>query len=239
MPPGARRSFGGATGGVHHVSGERRMTTTPKMICSRNLATARSARRSLLALYDAENSVMRHTDDEQRWSAYMAAAHRGDARAYERLLIELASVIEAFVRSRFGALSFLEDCVQECLLAIHKARHTYNPARPFRPWLFAIVHNKTIDMLRRARVREQSTTELRDLRVEGADHGPEADAEAGTILLQLNPQLRDALTLTKIYGYSVSEAARRSGVSETAMKSRVSRAIKAVKSSLNSERARK
>lgn len=207
------------------------------MICSWNLANARSELQlqSFLVSDDAENCVMRPTDDEQRWSDYMAAAHRGDARAYERLLVELGSVIEAFVRSRFGALPFMEDCVQECLLAIHKARHTYDPVRPFRPWLFAIVRNKTVDMLRRSRASERSATELLDLRPEGVDHGPEAAAETGAILSQLNPQLRSALTLTKIYGYSVSEAARRSGVSETAMKSRVSRAIKAAKSLLNAE----
>lgn len=211
------------------------MTTAPMMICSWSLANVRSEPQRFLVSDDAENCVMRPTDDEQRWSAYMAAAHRGDARAYERLLVELGSVIEAFVRSRFGGVPFMEDCVQECLLAIHKARHTYDPVRPFRPWLFAIVRNKTVDMLRRSRASERSATELLDLRPEGADHGPEAEAETGAILSQLNPQLRNALTLTKIYGYSVSEAARRSGVSETAMKSRVSRAIKAAKSLLNAE----
>ncbi len=65
--------------------------------------------------------------DERRWSEYMAAAHRGDSRLYERLLGELASVIAAYVRSRFGTLFFTEDCVQECLIAIHNARHTYDP----------------------------------------------------------------------------------------------------------------
>ena len=80
----------------------------------------------------------------------MAAAHRGDKRLYERLLRETAIAIDRYIRRRFGALSFVDDCVQECLLAIHNARHTYNPERPFRPWLFALVRNKTIDLLRRS-----------------------------------------------------------------------------------------
>jgi len=28
-----------------------------------------------------------------------------------------------------------EDAVQDVLLAIHEKRHTYDPARPFGPWL--------------------------------------------------------------------------------------------------------
>jgi len=175
-------------------------------------------------------------DDEQRWSDYMAAAHRGDRRLYERLLSELAPVIERYVRSRFGALTFTEDCVQECLLAIHTARHTYDPARPFRPWFFTIVRNRTIDLLRRSyagpaiAAAESGTPEA------VTAGGPHEDVEAARILDQLKPQFRSALTLTKVFGYSLNEAAERAGISESAMKSRVSRAIKAAEDLLNQER---
>jgi RNA polymerase sigma-70 factor (ECF subfamily) len=166
----------------------------------------------------------------------MAAAHRGDARAYEQLLSELGSVIEAYLRSRFGPLSIIEDCVQECLLSIHRARHTYDSARPFRPWLFAIVRNRTIDMLRRSAVGERSSNELLHSELASVDHGPEAGVIGGELLEGLKPELRDALTLTKIFGYSIHEAAKHRGISETAMKSRVSRAIRAAASLLDAER---
>jgi RNA polymerase sigma-70 factor (ECF subfamily) len=186
--------------------------------------------------YNAGNHVTRRADDEQRWSDYMAAAHRGDARAYERLLSELGSVIEGYLRSRFGPLLIVEDCVQECLLSIHRARHTYDSTRPFRPWLFAIVRNRTIDMLRRSAVGERSDQELFDSELAGVDPGPEAGLVGGEILEALKPELRDALTLTKIFGYTIREAAEYRGISETAMKSRVSRAIRATASLLDSER---
>jgi DNA-directed RNA polymerase specialized sigma24 family protein len=44
------------------------------------------------------------------------------------------------------------------------------------------------------------------------------------------------LTLTKVIGYSLTEAAERTGISETAMKSRVRRAIRAAALLLNEER---
>jgi len=175
-------------------------------------------------------------DDERRWSDYMAAAHRGDKRLYERLLTELAPVIERYVRSRFGALTFTEDCVQECLLAIHNARHTYDPARPFRPWFFTIVRNRTIDLLRKSYSHHAATSDESGAIETAAVTGPQEDIEAARILEQLKPQFRSALTLTKLFGYSLNEAAEKSGISESAMKSRVSRALKAAEQLLNEER---
>ena len=172
--------------------------------------------------------------DEQRWSAYMAAAQRGDRRLYERLLREIAQVIERFIRRRFGALCFTDDCVQECLLAVHNARHTYDPARPFRPWLFCLVRNKTIDLLRRS-YGGRPLDDTVDADLLPVHSGHESRVEAEDILARLQPQYRNALVLTKIIGYSNSEAADRCGISETAMKTRVSRAVRAAESLLNAE----
>jgi len=173
--------------------------------------------------------------DELRWSGYMAAAHRGDSRLYERLLRELTAVIAAYVRSRFGALFYAEDCVQECLIAIHNARHTYDPQRPFRPWLFAIVRNKTVDLLRRSYTSNRAREIAADPHAAAPD--PRAELEAGEILAGLKPEFSRALILTKIIGYSINEAAERSGISEAAMKSRVSRAIRAAELLLDAERS--
>ena len=38
--------------------------------------------------------------------------------------------------------------MQEALITIHKARHTYDPGRPFGPWFYAIVNSRLIDALR-------------------------------------------------------------------------------------------
>jgi RNA polymerase sigma-70 factor (ECF subfamily) len=33
-------------------------------------------------------------------------------------------------------------------VALHRARHTYDPGRPFAPWLYAIAQNRLVDALR-------------------------------------------------------------------------------------------
>lgn len=176
-------------------------------------------------------------DDDARWSRFMAAAQRGDGRAYEQLLRELATVIEAYITSRFGVLSFTEDCVQECLLAIHSARHTYDPGRPFRPWLFTIVRNKTVDLLRRSYAGERAGVVPVDDRLPAEGRDLAESVAVGEILAKLEPQHRNALTLTKVYGYTLAEAAKHSGITESAMKSRVSRALRAAEVLLSREEA--
>lgn len=171
--------------------------------------------------------------DEARWSAYMAAAHRGDARLYEALLGELAVAIERYLRRRFGKIGFFsEDCVQECLLAIHMGRHTYDPTRPFRPWLFAIVRHKAIDVLQRLYTAPRAEGLAAPV-LHAAD--PAEEMAAAELLAKLEPKHRRALELTKLQGLSTAEAASRLGISETALRTRVSRALRATAQLLRQE----
>jgi RNA polymerase sigma-70 factor (ECF subfamily) len=189
------------------------------------------------SLADARDGERRGSaaDDDARWSAWMRDAQRGDREAYRRLLLEIGGVTEAWLRRRFGDADFVEDGVQECLLAIHRARHSYDPRRGFRPWMFAIVRHKTIDLLRRRRVRERH--EVSDEGRALATPSPEPAAAIDTALLleALEPKYRDALVWTKLEGRSLSDAAARAGVSTTAMKSRVHRGIGLVRARLAKE----
>jgi RNA polymerase sigma-70 factor (ECF subfamily) len=163
----------------------------------------------------------------------MAQSLAGDRETYAHLLAELSTAIEAYLRSRFGEWEALEDCVQESLLAIHRARHTYDPKRPFRPWLFTIVRHKAIDLLRRRLVREAGLSLAAGPAQRPPD--PEPRLDGAKMLDWLEPKYREALVLTKLEGFSVEEAAARAGVSVTAMKTRVHRAIRTIQKRLRAE----
>jgi RNA polymerase sigma-70 factor (ECF subfamily) len=183
-----------------------------------------------------EMPVPDRAEEEQRWSAAMARALAGNREAYAELMAELADVVEAYLRVRFGAVrdsDFLEDCVQEALLALHRVRHTWDPRRPFRPWMFAVVRHKVIDLLRRREVRRSEPDPSERAAEPGRD--PAQRLDGARLLEALEPGEREALVLTKLEGYSLEEAAARAGVSLAAMKSRVHRAVQRVQKRLREE----
>jgi RNA polymerase sigma-70 factor, ECF subfamily len=172
-------------------------------------------------------------NDEAHWAELMRRAQAGDAPAYASLLTELGDAISSYLYRRFGAVDFAEDCVQDSLMAIHEARHTFIQGRPFRPWLFAIVRNRAIDQLRREAVRSRlfdAALDASALSTASAADDSEREARtarAGSVLDSLKPQHREALTLTKLKGFSIAEAAGQIGISQSAMKVRVHRATRA------------
>jgi RNA polymerase sigma-70 factor (ECF subfamily) len=179
----------------------------------------------------------RFQQDEQRWRDWMVRATSGDAAAYHALMSELASAIERYLRTRFGTGPFLEDCVQESLLAIHRARASYDPRRPFRAWMFAIVRHKAIDQLRRQQSRSRFEGDSRDdldaaAATAAAAVDPAVRMDAALLLQGLEPKYREALELTKLQGLSLEDAAQRAGTTTSAMKTRVHRAVRAVRAAL-------
>ena len=176
---------------------------------------------SLAAL--PHGAVTERDADEQRWSAWLEQAQAGDASAYEALLNELAPAIRGYLLSRFGPMETLDDCVQECLLAVHQARHTYDVSRPLRPWLFAIVKHRTIDTLRKTR----PMPELPQPAVTQHDWNREIDSSR--LIAQLSTSLRETLVLTKMLGLSTAECAAQQGISESLVKVRIHRGIRKLK----------
>lgn len=180
-----------------------------------------------------------HQDDEQRWSSLMAAANNGDKRAYQQLLGEIGEVAEAYVRQRFGNLRLLEDCVQESLLAIHNARHTYASERPFRPWMFTIIRHKTIDMLRKSRRIADNEKSVHSSVVENTSDpaldNVHAMIDGVRILEAMAPDHRDAVALTQYAGYTVAEAAQQLGISQSALKARLRRGLLIIRKQLEAE----
>ena len=91
------------------------------------------------------------TARELDWSILMAGAQSGDREAYRRLLEEITPYLRAQAARRHRDTGDAEDAVQDILLTLHAVRHTYDPNRPFGPWLLAIANHRLIDRLRRQR----------------------------------------------------------------------------------------
>ncbi len=168
----------------------------------------------------------------------MREVQAGNAAVWEQLLAELAGIIELYLRARFGSLDVLEDLVQEALIALHEARHTWNPSRAFRPWMFTVVRHRSIDLLRQrgSRLRTAESARREVTRHAGEDPEHLLRLLDGIRLLDaLKPDHREAVTLTKYAGMTTAEAASWLGISETALKARLNRGLRAIRQHLDAE----
>jgi len=120
--------------------------------------------------------------------------------------------------------------VQETLLAVHNQRHTYDPGQPLTAWVHAIARYKMIDLLRRRAGREALHEPLDDDALFAAsDEGArEARRDLAVLLGQLPDRHRLPILHVKIEGMSVAEAARVTGMSESAVKVGIHRGLKAL-----------
>ncbi|PHS31838.1 MAG: hypothetical protein COA95_04955 [Methylophaga sp.] len=168
--------------------------------------------------------------DEQRWSALMKQSQAGNVAAYNQLLSEIGSVIEAYLRVHFGQLTMLEECVQESLLALHHARHTYDPKRAFRPWFFTLVHHKTIDVLRRCETANRVISDYAEFDHTGiSDVDLDRVIDGERLMKQLSEEQRQAVELTKYLGMTTIEVSNLLGVRESTVKARLRRGLHHIK----------
>ena len=169
---------------------------------------------------------------ELDWSILMAHAQTGDAQAYRRLLGSIAPVVRSLAAHHHRDPADIEDTVQDVLLTVHAVRHTYDPSRPFGPWLIAIARRRIVDRLRR-----QGRRRAREVPLEPA-HETSAVAEANfsdsaaladsvsAAIAGLPPRQRDAIELVKVGEMSYRQAAAATGMSVAALKVSVHRAMK-------------
>ena len=138
----------------------------------------------------------------------------------------------------------LDDVVQEVLLTIHRARATYDPTRPFLPWLRAIARRRAIDAQRtqgRRAGREVHAPAAYDGAMdetpdpaEGLDRPGQARRLADAIATLPDAQ-RLSVERLALGGQTLEEASAETGRSKVALKVSLHRAIKSLRIRLGGE----
>jgi RNA polymerase sigma-70 factor (ECF subfamily) len=166
---------------------------------------------------------MRASEEELR--ALMIGGLDGNAVDHAALLRALVPLLRGFYRRRAGD-GDIEDLVQETLIAVHTRRCTYDRARPFTAWLFAIARYKMIDHFRRNRglVPIDGLEEI--LVAEGFEAASNARMDVDQLLDTLPPKQARMIRATRIDGLSVAEAAERDRIGESDVKVSVHRGLK-------------
>jgi len=190
----------------------------------------------------SENLIgMTHlSNDADGLATLMRSAQDGDASAYARLLGLVAPIIRRMARRHWTGIEEAEDVVQEVLLSIHAVRHTYDPARPFIPWLMAIARHRLADIQRRQMRWSKNEVAVDALPATFLESKPNDPIDA----LAKSDELRRAIAglpagqqravqMLKLEEMSLREASAASGMSVASLKVSTHRAMKALRAALS------
>jgi len=189
-------------------------------------------RSNLRLVAPAQHTEGEQTNYELDWSIMMARAQSGDGDAYRRLLTAVAPYLRARALARLGSPEEAEDAVQDTLITVHEVRQSYDPGRPFGPWLVAIANRRVADRLRRMRRRHKLSEAAADV-VGNAPRRQDKtvldNRALEAALDDLTPEQAQAIRLLRLEEQSLADAAAQTGRSIGALKAATHRALKALR----------
>ena len=166
----------------------------------------------------------------------MTLALAGDKRAYSSALQQSSQMLRGYLSKRLSNKNAIDDVLQEILISVHKARHTYDGRRPYTPWLFAIARYRLQDYLRtHYKDHVYHAAELGDAENNSFSDVTEPELTYESIkeeIGQLPKKQASILHLIHGEGYTAKEVADKIGMTESAVKVSAHRAYKILKEKL-------
>jgi RNA polymerase sigma-70 factor, ECF subfamily len=174
---------------------------------------------------------------EPELQSLMVAYQAGRVEAFDALYAALAPDVRAYLLSACRDGARADDLLQETFLRLHRARATYQPGLPVRPWVRGIAKRVYL-MDRRSSVRRERREAAADAEQPTAVRAGrrEAPAERRWLLRGLAAvpaDVREPFLLHHLVGFSFPEIAARLGIRVGAAKVRSSRARLRLRAILN------
>ena len=169
---------------------------------------------------------------------------KGDDAVFEELYRLLAPRVYRFCSRLAMHQQEADDCFQETLLRIHRARATYLYGADTLCWAFAISRSVYLDRLRYRRRRPEELGSANDVAAEERLHAddrysPEAALRARDLrelltleLSRMSEKNRVAYVLVKEEGLSIKEAAAILGTTSAVVRQRAHRAYMQLRTAL-------
>ncbi len=165
--------------------------------------------------------------------ALVSQAAQGDAAAFEELMRQHEGRIYAVALRMCGNREDAQDCSQEAMIRIFRALKNFKGQSSFATWVYRITTNTCLDELRRRKIRSASSLDsLLDTGWSPADEGegPEDHSmrseqrHALEKAIQALPiDMRTAIVLRDIQGFSYDQIATMLDANVGTIKSRISR----------------
>jgi RNA polymerase sigma-70 factor (ECF subfamily) len=164
--------------------------------------------------------------DEELMRAYLD----GEKAAIALLLTRRRDWMWSVARKTVRDATIAEDAVQEAMTAVFRKAHTFRSESKVSTWMYMIVQNACIDLLRKESVRPQLSESDESTVTESQSFAEQSDTKImmTQALATLPDEQRIALTMTIMEGYSIDEVATIAGVAPGTIKSRCSRGKEAL-----------
>jgi RNA polymerase sigma-70 factor (ECF subfamily) len=185
------------------------------------------------------------SDNTVSLSNLMGLAQRGDKQAYSQVFQKITPMLRSFISQKIRNSDDIEDIVQEIMISIHKASHTYDANRPFEVWMYSIARYRLNDHLRsyykgeslkeRIYIESSSAAETY-IANDDVTEGIDSNEYIANILKDLPEKQRTIVTMMKIEGYTAKETAEKVNMSESAVKVAAHRVYKDLAKKLKREK---
>jgi len=171
-------------------------------------------------------------------SELMIILAEGSEPALGELFLRHHQRVFALAYRTLGDWNTAEDITQETFLRVWRAAAKYKPSAEFTVWLCRIVVNLCFDEMRRCRrflnVRKTITFQQYDNAISGSQ--PEEETGRSNkiwrALMKLNERQRHVVVLHKFHGLTYNEIADRTGWTQSAVDSLLTRAYRKLRKEL-------
>ena len=157
-----------------------------------------------------------------------------DDDAFKRELVQLIPHLRAFARTLCGDPAAADDLAQDAMMKAWDARASFQMGTNMKAWTFMILRNQFYSEKRRSWRQSQLDQEAAERTLVAVDDpsAPVALDELRQGLGMLPAEQREALVLVGAGGFAYEEAAEICGCAVGTVKSRVSRARRALQAIL-------
>ncbi len=159
-----------------------------------------------------------------------------DEAAFKKDLTDLIPHLRAFSRSLCGNATLADDVAQDALLKAWNARERFIPGSNLKAWTFTILRNQFYSIKRRSWRATSLAPDVAEQTIVAASDAEQSmhlvDLRRGLDMLQADQ--REAIILVGASGLSYEEAAEICDCAVGTIKSRVSRARKALETIMTS-----
>lgn len=172
--------------------------------------------------------------DSKNLKDLLTKSQSGDESAYRLFLSELYDISYAYLGGKVSELE-IEDVLQEIIISVDLAKHTFDPRRDFHSWFYTIAKCRIADKKRKYWRTKKIKESFQDYLEINKQSQELVNDKKISEAMELLPELqRKVIELNKIKGFSYEEVAKVLGISVSNAKTSAHRGYKNLRNIIKS-----